>query len=256
MKSIDLNADMGELPVLVSNGTQEALLQQVTSANISCGGHAGDDATIQTTIAQAVRAGVAIGAHPGYEDPEHFGRRELSLGPGDIVALIHRQLTHLGQMVTKAGARIAFVKPHGALYNQAVTDRTIARAIAEGVMMWRGDVVLVGLAGPAGEAMLEEFREAGAITAAEAFADRRYEPDGRLLSRGFDEALIRDPAEAANQSLRIAKGEGVEALGGVIVPMEAETICLHSDTPGAVQIAEAVLHTLAAEGIRVRPFSA
>jgi UPF0271 protein len=244
MKSIDLNADMGELPVLASNGTQEVLLRQVTSANISCGGHAGDDSTIQTTIAQAVRAGVAIGAHPGYEDPANFGRRELSLGPGDIVALIHRQLRHLDQMVTRAGARIAFVKAHGALYNQAVTDRAIARAIAE------------GLAGPAGEAMLEEFREAGAITAAEAFADRRYEPDGRLLSREFDEALIRDPAEAAKQSLRIAQGEGVEALGGVIVPMEAETICLHSDTPGAVEIAEAVLHTLVAADIRVRPFSA
>ena len=256
MKSIDVNADMGELPVLVANGTQEALLRQVTSANISCGGHAGDDATIQTTIAQAVQAGVAIGAHPGYEDPEHFGRRELSLGPGDIVALVHRQLAHLEKMVAKAGARIAFVKPHGALYNQAVTDPGVARAIAEGVMMWRGDAVLVGLAGPAGEAMLGEFREAGAITAAEAFADRRYQADGRLLSREFDEALIRDPIAAAEQSLRIARGEGVEALGGAVVPMKAETICLHSDTPGAVQIAEAVLHTLSAAGIRVRPFSA
>ena len=255
MNSIDLNADMGELPVLVSDGTQEALLRQVTSANVSCGAHAGDDATILTTLAQAVRAGVAIGAHPGYEDPEHFGRRELALGSSEIVALIHRQLAHLEQLANRSNARISFVKPHGALYNQAVADPQVARAIAEGVMLWRGDVVLVGLAGPAGEAMLEEFRGAGAVTAAEAFADRRYEPDGRLLPRAFDEALIQDPVEAANQALRIATGEGVESVGGAIVPMEAETLCLHSDTPGAVRIAEAVLHTLAAAGIRVRPFS-
>ena len=251
MTRIDLNCDMGELPDAIADGTQAALLQYVTSANVACGGHAGDEAMMRATIEQVVRAGVAIGAHPGYEDPERFGRRELDLGAAEIAALVRRQVMRLAKLAEERGASVMFVKPHGALYNQAVKDRAIARAIADGVAKWRRDVVLIGLAGPAGEAMLEEFRAAGFDVAAEAFVDRRYEPDGALRSRKLADALIHDPAEAAAQAVRIARGAGVIAAGGAVVPLKAETVCVHGDTPGAERIAEAVRAALEQAGISV-----
>jgi UPF0271 protein len=237
---MDINSDMGEIAEHVSDGTQESLMRFVTSVNIACGAYAGDEAIMRATIEQAMRAGVAIGAHPGHEDRENFGRIELALGAEEIAASVERQVRALARVADACGAKITHVKPHGALYNQAVRDRGLARAIADGVARWRRDVVLVGLAGPAGAAMLEEFRAAGFTVFAEAFADRRYEADGTLRSRRFDDALIRDPAEAAAQAARIARGEGVIAAGGAIVPMKAHTICVHGDTQGAVEIARAV----------------
>jgi UPF0271 protein len=251
MKRMDLNCDMGELPELIADRTQEALMRCVSSVNVACGGHAGDDATMSATVEQALRAHVAIGAHPGYEDPEHFGRLELRLAADDIEALVMRQCARLEKLAAACGAKLTFVKPHGALYNQAVRDRGIAAAIAAGVKRWRHDVALVGLAGPAGEAMLEEFRAAGFHVTAEAFADRRYEADGSLRSRKFEDSLIHDPAEAARHALRIVRGEGVAASGGAVVPMNAQTLCVHSDTPGAVGIAKAVREALEADGFTV-----
>jgi UPF0271 protein len=254
VKVMDINCDMGENAGHVYDGTQQALMRSITSANIACGGHAGDEAIMRATIEQAMRANVAVGAHPGYEDRANFGRRELALGADEIADAVHRQLLALAREADECGARIAHVKAHGALYNQAVRDRSIARAIAEGVKRWRTDVVLVGLAGPAGVGMLEEFRAAGFAVAAEAFADRCYEADGSLRSRKFEDALIRDPAAAASQAARIARGEGVIATGGTVVPMEAQTICVHGDTPGAVEIARAVGAALRDRGIPAQPF--
>ncbi len=243
---IDLNCDMGELPEAIADGTQEALLRSITSANVACGGHAGDEHTMRTTLEQALRAGVAIGAHPGYPDRANFGRLELKL-PAEVIAdFVFEQVRALAEIATACGARLAHVKPHGALYNQAVRSRELAEAIAKGVARWSRDVVLVGLAG---SPMLDVFREAGFAVAAEAFADRRYEPDGTLRSRKFEDALIRDPAEAGRQALSIVERGVVVARDGSEVAVEAQTICIHGDTPGAPQIAATVARTLRESGV-------
>src|SRR4029077_1836672 len=199
---IDLNCDMGEFPEAIADGTQESLMRSITSVNIACGGHAGDERTMRTTIEQALRWKRAIGAHPGYPDRPYFGRLELKLPASDIDSSVFEQVRALAEVAAGCGARLTHVKPHGALYNQAVRNRELAVAIAEGVAQWSRGVVLVGLAG---SRMLDVFREAGFAVAAEAFADRRYEPDGTLRSRKFEDALIRNPEEAAWQALGIAE---------------------------------------------------
>ncbi len=243
---IDLNCDMGELPEAIADGTQEALLRSITSANVACGGHAGDERTMRTTIEQALRAGVAIGAHPGYAGRANFGRLELKLPAETIAESVFEQVRALAEIAAACGARLAHVKPHGALYNQAVRSRELAEAIAKGVARWSRDVVLVGLAG---SPMLDVFREARFAVAAEAFADRRYELDGTLRSRKFEDALIRDPAEAARQALSIAQRGIVTAHDGTEVKLSAQTICIHGDTPGAPEIAATVARTLREAGI-------
>jgi len=245
---IDLNCDMGELPEAIADGTQEALLRSITSANVACGGHAGDEHTMRTTIEQALRAGVAIGAHPGYPDRANFGRLELKLSAETIADSVFEQVRALAEIAAACGARLAHVKPHGALYNQAVRNRELAEAIAKGVARWSRDVVLAGLAG---SPMLDVFREAGFAVAAEAFADRRYEPDGTLRSRKFEDALIRDPEEAAKQALNIVEQRKVIARDGSEVAVDAQTICIHGDTPGAPQIAATVAWTLHEAGVTV-----
>jgi len=241
MTRIDLNCDMGELPEAIADGTQEALLRSITSANVACGGHAGDERTMHTTIEQAMRAGVAVGAHPGYPDRENFGRLELKMSAEAVANSIYEQVRALAGVAAKCGAKLVHVKPHGALYNQAVKNRELAEAIAQGVAKLSKDLVLMGLAE---SPMLGVFREAGFAVAAEAFADRRYEPDGTLRSRKFENALIRDPAEAAKQALSIAQRGMVTAHDGTVVKLTAQTICIHGDMPGSVQIAVAVAQAL------------
>ena len=249
MKRVDLNCDMGELPEMLADGSQEALMKFVTSANVACGGHAGDEEMMRATIEQALRLGVAVGAHPGYEDRENFGRVALDLPIEEIRDSVYRQVLALGIIAEKCGAAVVHVKPHGALYNQAAWDPGIARAIAEGVRKWRQDVVLVGLAGTV---MLEGFRAAGFRVAAEAFADRRYEKDGNLRARKFRDALLDVPEKAAEQAVRIAEGRGVLTREGAVVAVEAQTICIHGDTPGAERIAEAVRQALEGAEFEVR----
>jgi UPF0271 protein len=232
---------MGELPQAIADGTQESLMRSITSANIACGGHAGDEQTMKATIEQALRWKLAIGAHPGYADRANFGRLELDVPPKEIAASVFEQVRALAQIAAGAGARLVHVKPHGALYNQAVRNREIAEAIAEGVARWNREVVLVGLAG---SPMLNVFREAGFAVAAEAFADRRYEPDGRLRSRKFEDALIRNPEEAAWQALGIVERRAVIASDGSEVSVDAQTLCIHGDTPGAPEIAATVARAL------------
>jgi UPF0271 protein len=243
-----LNCDMGELPEAIADGTQEALLRSITSANVACGGHAGDEQMMRTTIEQALRWKVAIGAHPGYADRANFGRLELKLPTKEVADSVFEQVSALDEVAKRSGARLVHVKPHGALYNQAVHNRELAEAIAEGVVRWRCDVVLVGLAG---SPMLEVFKKAGFAIAAEAFADRRYEPDGTLRSRKFDDALIRNPSEAAKQALSISQRDLVTAHDGTQVKLSAQTICIHGDTPGSPQIAAAVARALREAGIGV-----
>jgi UPF0271 protein len=250
---IDLNCDMGELPEAIADGTQAALMRSITSVNVACGGHAGDERTMKATIEQALRWKLAIGAHPGYPDRANFGRLELKLPAEAIADSVFEQVRAIAEIAAGCGARLVHVKPHGALYNQAVHHRELAEAIANGVARWRRDVVLVGLAG---SPMLEVFRNAGFAVAAEAFADRRYEPDGTLRSRKFEDALIRDPAEAARQALSIVQQGKVIASDGSEVPVVAQTICIHGDTPGAPQIAATVARTLREAGVSLGALSA
>ncbi|HYL64274.1 MAG TPA: 5-oxoprolinase subunit PxpA [Candidatus Methylomirabilis sp.] len=252
MTTIDLNCDMGELPEAIADGTQDALMRSITSANIACGGHAGDAATMRATIEQALKHKVAVGAHPGYPDKENFGRLELRMASQEVADSVLEQVTALAKIAAQCGAKVIHVKPHGALYNQAVKNRELAQAIADGVARWRKDVVLVGLAG---SLMLDVFRQAEFCVAAEAFADRLYEPDGTLRSRKFDDALIRDPAKAAAQALNISQRGVVIARDGSEVALTAHTICIHGDTPGSTKIAAEVARALQAAGVQLTSLS-
>ena len=252
MKRIDLNCDMGELPEAIADGTQESLMPSFTSINVACGGHAGDEQTMRTTVEQALRWKLAIGAHPGYPDRANFGRLELNLSPQVIADSVYEQVRALAEVAARCGVRLTHVKPHGALYNQAVHNRQLAEAVANGVARWRRDIVLVGLAG---SPMLDVFRAAGFPVAAEAFADRRYEPDGTLRSRKHPDALIRDPAEAGRQALHIVKEGAVVASDGSEVAVTVQTLCIHGDTPGAPSVAAAVAQTLRQAGVTLAPVS-
>jgi UPF0271 protein len=223
---IDLNCDMGEL---ADEAHEAALMEQITSASIACGGHAGNDAIMQRTTRLALDRGVRIGAHPGYPDRANFGRIEMAMSAEEIAATVHQQIARLDAIVRSLGGITVHVKPHGALYNVAVRNAKIARAIAEGVRRWNPGVILFGLAG---SPMLDVWREMGLAVWGEAFADRRYEPDGTLRSRQFPDALITDPAEAAAQAVRLAR-EGA-----------AQTLCVHGDTPGSVAILQACREAL------------
>jgi 5-oxoprolinase (ATP-hydrolysing) subunit A len=231
--TIDLNCDMGELADVV---LEEALMRSVTSANVACGGHAGDAATMARTVNLARQYGVAVGAHPGYPDRANFGRIEMPLSPAQIAREVAGQVRALEEIA----GELTHVKPHGALYNVAAKDADVARAIAEGVASVNRKPVLVGLAG---SIMLQVWREMGFRTAAEGFADRRYEPDGSLRPRKFADALITDPEQAAAQALQLAQ-DG-----------RAGTICIHSDTPASVRILTAVSEALRTAGITVKGFS-
>jgi len=249
MKFIDVNCDMGEIAEAICGGTQEALMPSLTSVNIACGGHAGDAASMRATLQQAIAAGVSVGAHPGYPDRENFGRLELEMPLSAVSDFVFEQVRAFAEIAESLGARVAHVKPHGALYNQAVNNPPLAEAIAKGISRWSRDVTLMGLAG---SPMLEVFRDAGFLTAAEAFADRKYEPDGTLRARRHDDALIRNPLEAGKQALRIADRKSVIASDGSEVVVDAQTICIHGDTPGAVEIAAAVAAALKQGGIELR----
>jgi UPF0271 protein len=271
IKRIDLNCDMGELPEAIADGTQEALMRSITSVNIACGGHGGDEQTMKTTIEQALRWKVAVGAHPGYPDRKNFGRLELKMSPDAVADSVCEQVRALAEVAARCGAKLVHVKPHGALYNQAIKNRELAAAIAGGVKKavaadvaaalrrcsgaftpaagcLNQDVLLVGLAG---SSMLDVFREAGFAVAAEAFADRRYEPDGTLRSRKFEDALIRNPEEAAWQALGIAERGLVIASDGSEVSVDAQTLCIHGDTPGAAEIAATVARALREAGVEL-----
>lgn len=236
--SIDLNADVGEGFGPWPMGHDEALMAVASTVNIACGFHAGDPVVISKTIEAAVLARLAIGAHPGYPDREGFGRRELVMSPAELEASILYQVAAIAGMVEALGGKLVHVKAHGALYNRAAVDAGIAGAIARAVRQFSPDLVLFG---PPRSELLAAAEAVGLRSAAEGFADRAYEADGSLRSRRRQGALLTDPAAAAAQAVALARAGQVQ------------TLCVHSDTPGAPEIARAVRSALEAAGFAVQP---
>jgi 5-oxoprolinase (ATP-hydrolysing) subunit A len=249
---IDLNADVGEAATGEGRARELAILAAVSSVNIACGAHAGDVDTMRRTIDAAARKHLAIGAHPGYADREGLGRRELTVPPAAVTTLVLNQILLLAAIASTAHVRLVHVKPHGALYNQAVRDRALASAIAEAVRQADPSLCFVGLAG---SPMLDVAREAGLRVAAEAFADRAYEPDGSLVPRSRTGAVIEHAEAVAAQARMIAMEGRVIAVDGSVIPVTADTICLHGDTPGASTLARHIRSVLEAAGVSVRPLA-
>jgi 5-oxoprolinase (ATP-hydrolysing) subunit A len=247
MHTIDLNCDLGEDPESIRRGVDAALMRIVTSANIACGGHAGDTSSMELIVAQAAQAGCAIGAHPGYPDRANFGRIAMTLSAAQIESEVASQVGALHAIAAGHGTAVVHLKPHGALYHAAMHNEETARAIARAA----GSVAPMALLGQSGASALGLWRAMGFPVVNEAFADRRYEPNGSLRARAKPGALIEDPAEAAEQALRLAQRDPIDA-GGTPLRIPADTICIHSDTPGAVEVATAVRAALEAHGITVR----
>lgn len=237
--NIDLNCDMGE-----NIGSDEAIMPYITSANIACGFHAGDQATMRATVRLAKRYGVAVGAHPGWMDKEGFGRNEMSLPLEEVEALVLEQVNALAEIAVEEGVEMRHVKPHGALYNQASKDRELANVIARAVKRVSGELVLVGLAG---SSLVEAGAEVGLRVANEGFPDRNYNPDGTLVSRREPHALLESPEEIALHALELARG-GIAFGGGRV---RVETLCLHGDHPRAAENAQAVHEALMGNGFEL-----
>ncbi|MBS0389314.1 MAG: 5-oxoprolinase subunit PxpA [Proteobacteria bacterium] len=242
---IDLNADLGE-----GCDTDEAILELVSSINIACGVHAGNAETMQRLVRAARTRGLAIGAHPSFPDREHFGRREMQLPLPVIRAELLYQIGALDAIARAEGAELAHVKPHGALYNQAVRDPALAQCIAHSVRDFNPRLKLMGLAG---SPMIAAFRAAGLAVIEEGFADRRYSADGQLAKRGTPGALIDDTDAVLAQVLALVQAGTVTATDGSVRHLRVDTICLHGDGPHALEFARAIRAKLRQSGVEVRP---
>lgn len=245
MPHIDLNCDLGE-----GAGSDEAILPLVTSANVACGMHAGTPSVMRATVKLAIKAGVAIGAHPGFDDKANFGRSEMIISPEQAHELVLYQIGALAGIVKAEGGRLRHVKPHGALYNMACRDAGLAGAIARAVKAFNPKLILFGLPG---SELVKAGRRFRIPTAAEAFADRSYQPDGSLTPRSRPDALITDAMKAADQAVRIVTEGKVRATDGTDIRLKADTICLHGDGPHALELADALRRTLKASGVSVSP---
>lgn len=249
MYRIDLNSDMGESFGVYTLGQDGPLLDVVSSANIACGFHAGDPAVMRKTVQLAVERGVAVGAHPGLPDRQGFGRRNMAITPEEAYDMVVYQVGALYGFVRAAGGRMEHVKPHGALYNMAAKDPTLALAIAQAVYAVDPSLVLFGLSG--GE-LVKAGRRVGLQTASEVFADRTYQGDGTLTPRRQPDALIRDADQAVAQVIRMVKEGKVRSQQGTDVEIRADTVCIHGDGPNAVEFARRIRQALAAAGIAVK----
>ena len=250
---MDLNADLGESYGAWHLGDDESLVQQLTSANLACGFHAGDFRVMEATVALCQRAGVAVGAQPGYPDLLGFGRRPMPFTPDEVESLVRYQIGALEGFCRAHGVAMQHVKPHGALYNQAAADPALAGAIARAIARFSRELPFLGLA--SSEPMAAAAADNGLRFVPEAFADRRYLPDGSLQSRSEAGSVLTDARAAAAQALAIVNGK-VTAVDGSSVSVAAESICCHGDTPGAVAIASAVRQALADAGVTVAAFGA
>jgi len=246
---IDLNADVGESFGAYSIGRDAALMQSITSANIAAGFHGGDPSVIRDTIRLAKQRGVAIGAHPGFPDLVGFGRREMRVSPQEAEDFVLYQIAAVAGMAAAEGTKLRHVKPHGALYNMAARDASLASAIARSVAAFDRSLVLFGL--PNSE-LLKAGRAAGLEVAAEGFADRAYEPDGSLAARRRPGSVIDAPDLVVARALRLVKDHSVVAVDGTTLTLHISTICVHGDTPGADDLAAKLRAGLVAAGVTVK----
>ncbi len=249
---MDLNSDLGESYGRWTLGDDDAVLELVTSANVACGFHAGDPTVLRRTCDRAAERGVVVGAQVGYHDLAGFGRRFVDVAPDELTNDVLYQVGALEAFARVAGTRVAYVKPHGALYNTIVHHEAQAAAVVEAVRRYDPSLPVLGLPG---SQWLRLAGEAGLRTVAEAFADRAYTPEGTLVSRREPGAVLHDTDEIARRCVRMAVDREVEAVDGSVVPVDAASICVHGDTPGAVAIARAVKHALSAADVTIEPFA-
>ena len=249
---MDLNSDLGEGYGHWTLGDDDALLEVVTSANVACGFHAGDPATIDRTVRRAVERGVAIGAQVSYPDLVGFGRRDMDVPPDDLTADVLYQLGALEAFAKAAGSRVRYVKPHGALYNRIAGDPVQAAAVVEAIRRYDPALPLLTLPG---SVAMQAAVAAGIAAVGEGFADRAYTAEGRLQSRREPGAVLRDPDRVAARALRMATEGRVETVGGGEVAVEIRSLCVHGDTPGAVAMAKAVRAALDRAGVRLEAFA-
>ena len=251
--TIDLNADLGESFGIWRLGDDDALLDVVTSANVACGFHAGDPSTLRRVCTGAVAGGVAIGAQVSYRDLTGFGRRFVDVAPGELTDDVLYQLAALDGLARTSGGRVGYLKPHGALYNAVVGHEAQARAVVEAVLAWAPNLPVLGLPG---SVFLRLAEKAGLPTVAEGFADRGYTPEGTLVPRSEPGALVHDPAVVAERAVRMAVEGVVVAVDGTVVDVAVDSICVHGDTPGAVDLAREVRAALEGAGLRLAAFVA
>ena len=248
MASVDLNCDVGESFGAWRLGADEAILAQVSSANIACGFHAGDPATMRKTVSLAIDHGVALGAHPGLPDLAGFGRRIIEITTDEAYDMVAYQVGALAAFAAARNARLAHVKPHGALYNMAATRRPLAEAIVRAVREVDPELMLFGLAG---SALIEAAKALGVVAIEEVFADRRYLADGTLVPRSEPGAVIADTDVAVRQAVGMVRDGAVTAIDGTRLPVRAGTICIHGDTPGAAEHARVLREALGAASIGI-----
>jgi UPF0271 protein len=250
--TVDLNADLGESFGVWQLGDDEAMLDVVTSANVACGFHAGDPALLLRTCRAAAERGVRIGAQVSYRDLAGFGRRFIDVAPDELIADVIYQIGALQALVRAAGSTVSYVKPHGALYNTIVTNHDQARAVAAAVHAVDPTLPVLGLSS---SVFFGEAEELGLRTVPEAFADRAYRADGQLVSRRLPNAVLNDVEEITDRVASMVTTGRVAAADGSMIPITVESVCVHGDSPGAVQIANAVRDRLVAEGVELRAFT-
>ena len=245
---IDLNCDMGESFGVYTIGDDAAVMRSITSANVACGFHAGDPSVIRRTLRLAKAHGVAVGAHPGFPDLVGFGRREIQATAAEVEDAVLYQVSALAGMAAAEGLTLQHVKAHGALYNMAARDSALASAIARAVAQFDRSLILFGLPG---SHLLTAGRAEGLPVAAEGFADRAYEPDGALVSRRTPGAVIHDAARVVDRVLRMVRDRVVEVTDGSMLSLDAATICVHGDTPGAADLVAKLRAGLEAAGVEI-----
>lgn len=252
MWKIDLNCDMGEAFGAYTIAPDAQIMPLITSANIACGWHAGDPHVMRRSVELALQHGVSIGAHPGHPDLLGFGRRQIGLSPAELKDYVIYQIGALAAFVRAAGGKLSHVKAHGAMYNQAAADAGLARAFAEAVVAFDDALVVVGLAN---SHLLSEAKAVGLTVASEVFADRGYLPNGALMPRHLPGAVLHDPDVVAARVLTMVKAGQVEASDGSIIELQADTICVHGDTPEALEHLQALKQALADAQIKVVGFN-
>ena len=247
---IDLNCDLGESFGAYKLGLDDQVLPYISSANVACGFHASDPVVMDKTVALAKDAGVAVGAHPGYPDLQGFGRRNMTIPPREVKAMVMYQIGALQAFGTAHGLKLQHVKPHGALYNMAGKDEALAMAVCEAIQAVDDSLILLGLSG---SKMLEAADKIGLRSAREVFADRAYEEDGSLVARTKPGAMITDEDEAVERVIRMIREGRVTAVTGRDIPIRADSVCVHGDSPKALAFVQKIRAALTAEQIQIVP---